>query len=252
MRALALLLILANVCFFFWAHYIDVPEAAPRTTTEVPAKRPPRLSLAHENQADFNATAARVASELSCISIGPFGATTELEQLQGRLQEAGFTSNARSEQGETFAGYWVSQGFASRADAQQALASLHAAGVTDAYILPDENPPNVLSLGLFSDQTRAEQRRDAIAKLGFQPQLQTRMRNGQVHWLDVTLQEPGQLIDPALLQPGSGGIVRLQTTACPDSTAGNAATEPPPATTQNAQSSAKSSAKSAAGNAAER
>lgn len=236
MRAFVLLLILANVCFFFWSQFIDVPEASLRAPTVQPGKPPPRLVLAKERDPDAE---AKLTSELSCISIGPFGTATDSEQVQKRLNDAGFTSAARNEQGELFAGYWVNlQGFATRADAQETLARLHAAGITDAYIMPAESadePPNVLSLGLFSEQTRAEARRDAIAKLGFQPQLQPRTRNGEVHWLDVTLQEPGQLIDPALLQPENGGIVRLETRACPES-----ATDANAAASSSSQSSASS------------
>lgn len=242
MRAFALLLILANICFFFWSHYIDVPEAAPLAAALPEAKRPPPLLLAKERQAQAGAasSAARsVANELTCISVGPFGMADEAAQVTRRLQEAGFSTVARTEQGEVFAGYWVSlPALATRADAEQALKRLHAADITDAYILPDDAAGSgtgaVLSLGLFSDQARAIQRRDAIAKLGFAPTLQNRMRNGEVHWLDVSLQEPGQLIDPSLLQPETGGIVRLETRACPT---------PPADNTQKAaaQSSSKSS-----------
>ena len=236
MRSFALLLVLANVCFFFWAHYIDVPEAAPRVAAMPASKQPPRLLLAKER--DGASAAAHIANELSCISVGPFGTTNDLEHVQKRLNDAGFTSAARTQAGEIFVGYWVSlPSFATRADAEQALARLHAAGVSDAYILPEGNDgsANVLSLGLFSEQARAEARRDDIAKLGFTPSVQNRTRNGEVHWLDVTLQEPGQLVDPALLQPESGGIVRLETTACPEP-----ATTPATAGASTPQSSGKS------------
>ena len=219
MRSLALLLILANVCFFFWAHYVDVPEATARIAALPETKQPPRLMLAKER--DGAVEAAHITNELSCISVGPFSAGAELEQIQKRLQTAGFDSVARSQTGEVFVGYWVSlPAFATRAEAEQVLARLHAAGVTDAYIMSDTNvadgTANVLSLGLFSEQARAETRRDEIAKLGFEPVVQNRTRNGEVHWLDVTLQEPGQLVDSTLLQPESGGIVRLETMACPE------------------------------------
>lgn len=226
MRAFALLLVLANVCFFFWAHYIDVPEAAPRAAALPDSKPAPRLVLAKEREGADEAAPA--ADELTCISIGPFGAGTDLEKIQKRLQDAGFTSAARTEAGEVFVGYWVSlPSFATRAEAELTLARLHAAGVSDAYILPEaaasngssDGPANVLSLGLFSEQARAEARRDAIARLGFQPLVQNRTRGGEVHWLDVTLQEPGQLVDPSLLQPDTGGIVRLETRACPEAKA---------------------------------
>jgi hypothetical protein len=229
MRALALLLILANICFYFWSHYIDVPEAAPIVATLPESRRPPRLMLAKEHAPDAAATssaASSLSSALSCLSVGPFATTGELETIAKRLQDAGFTAAPRIEKGEVFAGYWVSlQGLATRADAEQTLKRLHAAGVTDAYIMPDDNPPNVLSLGLFSEPSRAESRRDAIAKLGFDAQVQNRMRNGEVHWLDVSLQEPGQLIDPTLLQPESGGIVRLETTACPTASAAQSSSQ---------------------------
>ncbi len=246
MRAFALLLILANVCYFFWTHYIDVPELAPRATSQPASNRPPQLRLAREREPDAEASAAQqAANELSCISVGPFGSAEELQQLGKRLLDAGFAATPRSESGEIFAGYWVSlQGLATRADAEQTLMRLRAAGVTDAYVMPDdrsaEGSPNVLSLGLFSEQSRAEARREAIAKLGFEPRLQTRTRHGDTHWLDVTLQEPGQLIDPALLQPESGGIVRLETRACPE-TAAQATSASSSSSAQSAASSSKSS-----------
>lgn len=219
MRSFALLLILANICFFFWAHYVDVPEASPRVAALPDSKQPPPLMLATERDGSTEATL--VTNELSCISVGPLSAGAELEQIQKRLQDAGFTSAARSESGEVFVGYWVSlPGFATRAEAEQVLARLQVSGVSDAYILPEthsaDGAANVLSLGLFSEQARAETRRDDIAKLGLQPSVQNRTRHGEVHWLDVTLQEPGQRIDPSLLQPESGGILRLETAACPE------------------------------------
>jgi len=222
MRSFALLLILANICFFFWAHYVDVPEASLATSLAPESKPSPRLMLAKERSGSSEAT--HIANELSCISVGPFSAGNELEQIQKRLQTAGFSSTPRTETGEVFVGYWVSlPGFATRAEAEQVLARLHTSGVSDAYILPESTSPegssNVLSLGLFSEQARAETRRDEIAKLGFEPIVQNRIRNGEVHWLDVTLQEPGQLVDPSLLQPESGGIVRLETRACPEAPA---------------------------------
>ncbi len=234
MRAFALLLILANICFFFWSQYIDVPEAVVRPPVMQAGKPLPRLVLAKERSPDAE---ARLTSELSCISVGPFGSAADVDKALQRLSDAGFTSNSRIEQGDIFVGYWVSlQGFATRADAQETLTRLQAAGITDAYIMPDAESPgapsNVLSLGLFSEQSRALARRDAIARLGFEPQMQSRTRHGEVRWLDVNLQEPGQLIDPALLQPESGGIVRLETRACPQTPQAASASQQSPTSSQ--------------------
>jgi hypothetical protein len=215
MRVLALLLILVNVCFWFWARYVDVPESLPVAGPTASAKAPPPLVLAHERP-DAAQQAAAITSQLSCVSVGPFVEDDESQAAAKRLENAGFTTTERKTEGDVFAGYWVNlSSFATKADAEQALARLRANGVADAFVMTDAATPNVISLGLFAEQTHAEQRRDAIAKLGFTPQLQNRMRRGQVYWLDVALQEPGQLIDPAVLQPEVAGISRLETHACP-------------------------------------
>jgi hypothetical protein len=87
--------------------------------------------------------------------------------------------------------------------------------VGDAYLLPEDSPANVISLGLFSEQANADRRRDEVTKLGFAPIIQSRTRSGEQGWLDVKLKEPGQDVDPALLQPQVGAILRLESKACP-------------------------------------
>lgn len=212
MRSFALLLILANVCFLFWSQYIDVQPQSQATVNAAPPQTP-RLLLARERAP---ATTNAITAQLTCISIGPFAQPADAEQAQQRLHTAGYDIATRSEAGEVFAGYWVSlPSFAKRADADQTLQRLHAAGINDAYLLAEETPP-VISLGLFNEQSHAERRRDEAAQLGLAPQIQTRTRAAELRWLDVSLKEPGQLIDPALLQPESGGIVRLETRPCPN------------------------------------
>lgn len=214
MRVLALILILANLCFWFWARYVDVPESRPVVTNPV-AARTPRLVLAQERPAAAG-EAAQLNKELTCLSVGPFTDDAQSTAIAERLTKAGFTTALRSEAAEVFAGYWVTlNGFAKRADAEQTLNKLKAAGITDASLLTEEGRANTLSLGLFSEKSNAEQRRGEAAKLGLEPQIQNRMRKGEAHWLDVSLQEPGQHIDPQLLQTDDGGISRLETRPCP-------------------------------------
>ncbi len=213
MRVLALILILANLCFWFWARYVDVPESRPVVTNPV-AARTPRLMLAQEHP--VTGAAAQINKELTCLSVGPFSSETQSNTVANRLIKAGFTTTARREAAEVFAGYWVTLGgFAKRADAEQTLGKLKTAGITDASLLTEEGQVNTLSLGLFSEKSNAEQRRGEAVKLGLEPQIQNRMRKGEAHWLDVSLQEPGQHLDPQLLQTDDGGISRLETRPCP-------------------------------------
>lgn len=218
MRTLALLLVLINVCFLFWSQYIDVPDQATTAATTPANASARRLMLATERYTPLPIDHGGVSTLPTCVSIGPFAEGSDFNDIQERLHSAGFGVTPRIEHGEVFAGYWVSlPSVSKRQDAEQTLTRLHTGGISDAYLLSDDTPPNVISLGLFSEQSHAERRRDEVFKLGLQAQIQPRTHAGEQHWLNINLQEPGQAIDPALLQPQTGAIVRLETKPCPKS-----------------------------------
>ncbi len=125
------------------------------------------------------------------------------------------------EQGEIWAGYWVSvQGLGTRDAAEAALKTLAANGIADVYVMPGSDPPNVLSLGVFSDYQRAQRRVDEVRAIGLTPRIDDRKRAGSVYWIDVDLQEPGQIVDSSIFQTDPGKITRLEMRACPASAAG--------------------------------
>jgi len=244
MRILCLLLILANVLYFTWSQMIDVNVPSLERKGAKPVEPPARIVLAREMieanpeersvgdirdvqppaveplRAQSSVQAAQLDT-LSCTSIGPFADLPQASQAQAALRGAGFAPRQRMEQGEIWAGYWVSvQGLATRDAAEAALKTLAANGIADVYVMPGSDPPNVLSLGVFSDYQRAQRRVDEVRAIGLTPRIDDRKRAGSVYWIDVDLQEPGQLIDSSLLQPDPGKITRLEMRACPAATAG--------------------------------
>ena len=119
------------------------------------------------------------------------------------------------EQGELWAGYWVSvQGLATREAAESALRMLSSSGISDVYLMPGSDPPNVLSLGVFSDYQRAQRRVDEVHALGLTARIDDRKRAGSVYWIDVDLQEPGQVLDSSIFQSDPRKITRLEMRAC--------------------------------------
>lgn len=224
MRGFALLLVLLNLCFFGWSQFVDAPGEPQRSA--IPENNSaPRLLLATERPEQpaaappsekSNATDTAAASTPSkCVSIGPYQDLAAASQASASLQGAGFAARQRIERGEVWVGYWVSvAGLPNQAQAEQAMAKLRAGGLTDVYILPGNGQSRVLSLGIFSEVARAERRVDEARKLGVEPQVSDRKREGSVYWIDVDLQEPGQSIDPSLLQ-SAGTIVRLEQRPCP-------------------------------------
>ena len=142
MRTLCLLLILANALYLTWSQMIDVQVSPLDRKGVQPAEPPARIVLAREMLeanppepgveqirdvqppaveplARETAPAASLAlaqdDALSCMSIGPFADLPQASQAQAALRGAGFQPRQRMEQGELWAGYWVSvQGLATR------------------------------------------------------------------------------------------------------------------------------------------
>ena len=160
---------------------------------------------------------------MSCTSVGPFPDLPQASQAQAALRTAGFQPRQRMEQGEIWAGYWVSvQGLATRDAAEAALRTLSSNGIGDVYVMPGSDPPNVLSLGVFSDYQRAQRRVDEVRAIGLTPRIDDRKRAGSVYWIDVDLQEPGQVIDSSIFRSDPGKITRLEMRACPAGAAAGA------------------------------
>ncbi len=248
MRILCLLLILVNVLYFTWSQMIDVNVPSLERKGAKPAEPPARIVLAREmieanpeersvgqirdvqppaveplraQSPAASATQTAQLDTLSCTSIGPFADLPQASQAQAALRGAGFEPRQRMEQGEIWAGYWVSvQGLATRDAAEAALKTLSANGIADVYVMPGSDPPNVLSLGVFSDYQRAQRRVDEVRAIGLTPRIDDRKRAGSVFWIDVELQEPGQIVDSSLFQTDPGKISRLEMRACPTAAAG--------------------------------
>lgn len=241
MRALALILILANLGFLGWSQLVDVRGSRNSAPEPLGIASAPRLVLSTEAGAapsmvvpaagtEFpvnetpvtaaNETAtvdAVVADDVTCVSVGAFRDLAEAVQASAALQTAGYFSRQRVDQGDVWLGYWVSvQNLATREAAEAALAELGRNGIADAYILPGSEPANVLSLGVFNDAARAQRRVEEISALGFDAVLADRRRAGSVYWVDVDLASPGAMFDPAVLQTQPGKIVRLEFRGCPD------------------------------------
>jgi hypothetical protein len=248
MRTLCLLLILTNVFYFTWSQMIDVHVPSLERRGAPPVEPPARIVLAREmieanpdersvgpirdvqppaveplggHPAPAGAEQTAQLDTLACMSVGPFADLPQAAQAQAELRGAGFQPRQRMEQGEIWAGYWVSvQGLATREAADAALKTLSANGIDDVYVMPGSDPPNVLSLGVFSDYQRAQRRLDEVRALGLTPRIDDRKRAGSVYWIDVDLQEPGQILDSTIFHSDPGKITRLEMRACPAPAAG--------------------------------
>jgi hypothetical protein len=222
LRALFLLLLLANLLFLAWNQWIAVPRApvasvgagTPAGSTAI-RLREEIAPGATQATAMSGASATGLGAEATCASFGPFEDTAAAEAAAARLQKLGFIARLRSSVDEIRVGLWVRvPNLPTPEDAANALAALQRAGFTDAYVLSDGTPGNTVSLGVFGDRAKAEQVAETIRRAGFAPETSDRLRTMDVVWLDIDRQSNGGLPPLEALQPEAAASLPLEIRAC--------------------------------------
>lgn len=222
MRLAFFTLLFINLLYFAWAHWIDTPRAAPVNDA---IAHLPRLKLADEQSPaerpqPHSAQKTGLTESMTCLSVGPFSDPANSAQAAALLKDRGFEGRQRVEQGQVSAGYWVYiAGRASQAEADQALAALERNGIKDARVMPESGEAGRrLSLGLYSDRSRAERRLQAIGQAGLKAEIAERKLPGALYWLDLT---PPSAMTTVPLQdlPAQGGNSRFAVQPCPPAAA---------------------------------
>ena len=194
MRALFLLLVLANVVFLAWSRYVAPPEA---TADPAPLGRqiePQKLKVIAPS--DLPPVAARPAPApvvLKCIEWGSF-TLTDASLAQAALEPLQLGGRLGQRRTEESAGWWVfipPQG--SRPAAQKKAAELKALAVDDYFVVQDEGPYRwALSLGVFRSEEAAQARLTALRAQGVRSaQVGPRETTISKVWLQVKAVDAG-------------------------------------------------------------
>ncbi len=226
MRALFLLLLLANILFLAWARWVASPPApAGRPTAASAGAGSIRLvteaPLAAELTSAVQATGLSEASSgaLACVSGGPYLDQATASEAASRLERLGFTSRQRASRDDVTVGQWVRvENLATAEDAANALAAFQAAGIADAEVLADEPPGNVVSLGVFADPAKAAEAAAAAQKAGFTTLTEDRFQPADVFWLDVDRQANEGLPGLEVFQGEGAQPTRVELRPCPAAT----------------------------------
>ncbi len=216
MRPLVLGLLLANLFYLAWHHWVRLPD--------VPVQRPssgrlPSLSVASESVASRQSAPRRAepveAPPLpSCRSLGPFPDPAAARVLADRLSSFGIETALRNRDTEVSGGWWVYLGpEASRQEARALTGRLASAGIEDFYIVPSGELRNAISLGVFRERARAEYQAAEARRLGFEPAVRGRTLTESAFWLDF--EADSVPLGPDDLQTDDGRFLRVEDRACP-------------------------------------
>jgi len=183
-------LLFINLAYFAWAQWIDVPRPAPvnEAMTHLPrlkmADELPPAERSHPHSAQKTA----LTESTSCLSVGPFVDFASSTQAAALLRAKGFDPRQRAEQGQVSVSYWVyTGGLTSPADVDRALVTLERNGIKDALVMPaSADAGRRLSLGLYSERSRAERRAEAVRQAGLNTEIAERKLPGTLYWVDLT------------------------------------------------------------------
>lgn len=188
MRTVFLLLLFLNAAFLAWSYYAR-SIGSPGERMIAQQLEPEKIRLVTRDDA------AQLARERlpACLEWGPLApadvARAE-EAVLGMLPGAKIEQVSRTET----SGWWVYvPPLASRQAANQRVAELRRAGVTDLFVIPEDvKLRNAISLGVFRSEEAARNHLEALRKRGVRDaELIERERNPRVY-----LQVPG--VPPAV------------------------------------------------------
>jgi hypothetical protein len=226
MRNLFLSLVLANLGYAAWSAWFRQPAAeglADRDTgvagltlvaeLEEAAMRAVQ-SLQSASGFPVPGSGAVVSATQRCVSLGPFEELAQAAAAGAALRSSGLAPSQRVVEGDIWVGYWVHlTEIPTRSGAEQMLQRLHESGIADAYIVPGGEESQTISLGVFSEVSRAANVHEQARSLGYSPAVTDRSRRGTLYWIDVGL-GPGDVLDLETLQ-APGRINRLEQRPCP-------------------------------------
>lgn len=209
MRNIFLVLLLANLLMLGWVFWVD-----PEPSTAVKPKGVNELAIFRQAGATATESSVPVAASSQCLFVGPVPDLNVARQLSVSLADRGIKVQLVPREGRVWLGHWVQiQGFAARELAEEARQRLRKAGLLDAYVMED-GPMNIINLGVFREQDRAERVMEAARRAGFKAVMRERVRPAAEYWL-VSDRANGHRAALGEIAASFDRILRVETGACP-------------------------------------
>lgn len=216
-RIVVMVLIAANLLYFGWSRWVDRDRQQLTAVAAAPAKVKPAPVPAA-------ATPAAPSAPPPCATLGPFGSEMEAAAAEKQLTTAGWGVMRREVSTPLREGYWV---FVANQDSllqARTLDLIRRAGIQDAFAMP-EDPQFRVSVGIFTEENRAEDRAARVQKLKLDAVVAERTREQLAIWLDVPGVARETLADGRLNATGLQ-LERLRIETCPPMAAPAAGSAP--------------------------
>jgi hypothetical protein len=222
MRNLLLLLLLANILYFFWGMVTDEPPETGVVIVDEAKLGPPlelgdpeAVNVEEELPEPGSTSVLAAATGRSCVSIGPFANNADSERVLQEYLTEGLRAAVRSTQEQVFVEHWVQiRNIPSRDVGNNMVKKLVEGGLTDAYLMPENEQGLAISLGLFADMARAQRVELQAESLELPAEVVPRMRDATVFYVDIAL-PPGRGAGEMIGRYGEDKVLLREQAACP-------------------------------------
>ena len=134
----------------------------------------------------------------SCVTIGPFKVVDDADSAVLEYNNEGMKALRRQGKAQLFIGHSVQvEDVSSRAAGREMLAKLAEQGLSDAFIVGNDEVGYAIALGIFGQIENAEKVELQARAAGFEVEISPMMRDADVFFVDIGL-PPGK---------GAGSIV---------------------------------------------
>ena len=174
MQNLILLLLALNAFYLVWSlAFSNKYKAPPKTIEGVPAL----VLIAPNNN--------KPSSINRCYTLGPFNTKKTAKLVSNEINNAGLSSNIRSQQTMITLNFLVYlPALASRQDAEDAIKKLTENEVKKHTIIESGPYKNAISLGSFDDLDKARRHAEYIRYMGFDAKYTEQRQPKEVYWID--------------------------------------------------------------------
>lgn len=225
MKNLLLLLILANILYFMWGMFAaEDPQPGVAVVEETDLGPPLDANAGPAGDAVVNAGAVPGSGQpsdleavvgRSCVTIGPFKVASDADSAVLEYSNEGMQAVRRQGKAQVFIGHSVQvENVASRAAGREMIGKLAEQGLSDAFIVGNDEIGYAIALGIFGQIENAEKVELQARAAGFAVEVEPMMRDADVFFVDIGL-PPGKGAGSIVAHYGEELVAMRDEATCP-------------------------------------
>lgn len=225
MKNLLLLLILANVLYFMWGMFATEDPQPGVAVVEESDLGPPlevKAGPADDTVASVGAVlGAGAPSDLeavvgrACVTLGPFKVVGDADTAVLQYGNEGMKVVRRQSKAQVFIGHSVQvENVASRIAGREMIGKLAEQGLSDAFIVGNDDIGYAIALGIFGQIENAEKVELQARAAGFEVEIAPMMRDADVYFVDIGL-PPGKGAGSIVERYGEDLVALRDAATCP-------------------------------------